>query len=339
MDVRKVLKSKEALVNEAVLKMLPEKHEIPEIQKMYDMMRDYPKRGGKRLRPALILLATKMFGGKEGDALTTAAALELFHDWILIHDDIEDGSEVRRGQPCLHKKHGIELAINAGDAVHVEMWKILINQKLSQDKKDAILNAFGELLTGTPTGQAMEIDWVVNNKWNITEEDYFEMTKRKTALYTTAYPIYIGAIIAGKQEYKNQIFDFGEPFGKAFQIQDDVLDLTAEKEKFGKQKAGDIYEGKRTLMIIHLLSKMNEDEKKRFLEIMNKKREQKTQDEVNEILSLMEKYKSIDYARQKARALANKALEKFDKNFADIPDSESKHAIRALITFVIERDM
>jgi geranylgeranyl diphosphate synthase type II len=338
MDIKQILASKKPIIDKMVFKLLPEKHNIPEIQTLYNMMRDYPKRGGKRLRPVLILLATKMFGGNEKDALTSAASLELFHDWVLIHDDIEDGSETRRGDPCLHHKYNLEMALNAGDACHLQMWKALVNQKLPEEIKSGVLDAFAELLFLTTTGQAMEIDWFTNNKWDIKGEDYIEMATRKTAYYTAASPLYIGAIIAGKADYVDKIFDFGKPFGLAFQIQDDILDLTADK-KFGKQHAGDIYEGKRTLMIVHLLQNMDEQEKKRFFEIMNKKRKDKTQEEVDEILSLMKKHKSIEYAKQKALDFANEALKKFDKHFADVADSEEKQAIRAFVTFVIEREM
>ncbi len=334
MDVFQILKEKTPLIDEAVFKLLPSKHKIPEIQKFYDMLRDYPSRGGKRLRPVLVLLSTAMFGGKEKDAVITAAALELFHDWILIHDDIEDSSLERRGKPCLHRKYNTELAINAGDELHNLMWHALIEQKNLD-----ILKAFSELLSFMTAGQAMEIDWFTNNKWHMTENDYYEMTSRKTAWYTGSYPIYFGAILASKPEYKEKILDFGKDFGIAFQIQDDILDLTADPEKFGKSVAGDIFEGKRTLMIIHLLSKMNPEEKQKFFSIMNKSRADKTQEEVDYVLSLMKKYKSIDYAKAKAFQFAKSASEKFDRYFADIPDSNAKLAIRSLIDFVVNREM
>lgn len=143
-DFPQVLKERKPKIYEKITKYLPNK--FPE--EHYKMVRDYPDRQGKYLRPVLVLLANEMFGGKEENALLTAAAMQTSEDWILIHDDIQDGSEERRGKPCLHKIYGMELALNAGDALHMIMWKMFFDniEFLGIEKSTKIFNLMQDII-------------------------------------------------------------------------------------------------------------------------------------------------------------------------------------------------
>lgn len=331
MDVQDILSKRKKPVMAEVMRLIGD----GEPSLMYEMMRDYPQRSGKGLRPALVLISAEAHGGKAKDAVLTAAALEMFQNWVLIHDDIEDWSDERRGKPCLHKLHGIPLAINTGDALHIKMWGALAaNRKvIGAEKAFAVIEKMAEMLNRTVEGQTMELSWVESKDWKVSERDYYTMVYKKTAWYTVIAPMQFGAIIAGKGEMK-AIHAFGEALGKAFQLQDDVLNLTADAE-YGKEIAGDIYEGKRTLILLHLVRSCTAAERGRVLTIMNKAREAKTRGEVAWILSLMRQKGSIEYARKAAKAYAAEAERLFPK--LRLPPSAAKRELEAIIGYIVER--
>lgn len=324
-----------------ILDFLPSEHGRDEVQCLYDMMRDYPQRSGKRLRPALCLLICEAFGGNPKKAFNTAAALELLQNWLLIHDDIEDGSDLRRGEPCLNQKYGVPLALNAGDALHCRMWEMLHRNAeiLGHEVAFQILAEFTRLSNQVVEGQHIELSWVRNNRWNLTEDDYWTMCVQKTAWYTSIAPCRLGAITAGAAKTDvDHFIDIGQNLGVAFQIQDDVLNLVGDEGQYGKEIAGDISEGKRTLVLIHLFNSCSPNEASRVVEIMAKDRHSKSQAEIKEILSLMEKYNSIAYAQTRSKALVGKACALFTRRFAHIPDSRAKSLFLPLVHFVIERN-
>lgn len=336
-DFLQVLKDKRPKVYDRIIKYLPNK--FPE--EHYKMVRDYPDRQGKYFRPVLLLLSNEMFGGKEESALLTAAAMQTSEDWILIHDDIQDGSEERRGKPALHRIYGMELALNAGDALHIIMWKMLSDniEVLGLEKAKKILDLMQNILLYTCEGQYLDISWITNKKVDITEEEYYKMIDSKAGAYTVYGPMQLGATVAGAtQEQINSIKEFGVPFGRAFQIRDDVLNLVADAEKYGKEIGGDILEGKRTLILVNLLKNCTKDEKKKIIDIYLKKREEKTEDDKEYVMNLMKRYKSIDYAQKKALEYADEAKRIFDKNTSMLGDSFAKKAIRAGIDFVVLRE-
>jgi geranylgeranyl pyrophosphate synthase len=189
--------------------------------------REYPERKGKYLRPTLVILIAEALGAKRKEALKTAAAIQLSEEWILIHDDIMDGSTRRRGKPTLHKTHGIELATNAGDALHIIMWKILNDQaspKISEE--------FYKILSRTTLGQGIEQIWTNRKIKNISKEKYFFIADSKSAYYTIAGPMRLGALIAGaSSEQIDKITDFGLYLGRCFQLVDDLIDLEQDKKE------------------------------------------------------------------------------------------------------------
>jgi geranylgeranyl diphosphate synthase type II len=335
------LRENKDAVDRFILGFLPDRGEVEEVQMLYAMMKDYPSRLGKGLRSSLCILTCEAFGGDGEKALRTAAALEVFQNWILIHDDIEDSSEMRRGEPVLHRKYGIPLAINAGDALHGRMWEILMDNQniLSESKTIAVVNEFFKMINETTEGQHIELSWVANNRWDLRKEDYYLMCNKKTSWYTCISPCRLGGVIADAGNSKLEAcIPFGSKLGIAFQIQDDILNLKGDEKKYGKESGGDIMEGKRTLMLIHLLNRSTQTDRIKILEIMSKNRSDRTQEDVDEILSLMEKYGSIGYARSKAEEYAEDAKKHFRAIFQDTAKTESRKLLEELIDFMIRRE-
>jgi len=322
-----MLSSNKKQLDKIVLDFLPKSAESAEIQLLYDMMKDYPSRGGKGLRGSLCILWCELFSGKKQNALVSAAALELFQNWILIHDDIEDGSDLRRGLPALHKKHGVELSINAGDALHGKMWELLLTNKgiVGADLTLKILSEFTSMLNETTEGQQIELSWTYLNNWDISEKDYLVMVTKKAAWYTCITPCRLGVLLSSvdrndegrlptsTSKIMERIIDFGTNLGIAFQIVDDVLNLTADESKYGKEILGDLFEGKRTIMLIHLLDHLEKKRQAEVLEILSKQRSEKSADEIRRVFDLMKENGSIDYARGVASNHSRLAMESFDE--------------------------
>jgi len=311
-DLQAEMKRVKTKVDDLILaELLPKSSGVREVDLLYKMMRDYPSRTAKGMRPFLCVTSCRAAGGKEDDALLTAACIELFQNWILIHDDIEDGSELRRGEPALHKKYPESLALNAGDALHAKTWEALLKnqRRLGMRKTLAIMDEFSRMVNETTEGQHMELGWVAGKRWDLKEKDYFEMCVRKTSWYTVASPCRLGAIVAGAPPgVLKDLQEFGVSLGVAFQIQDDSLNLVGDAKKYGKAKSDDILEGKRTLILLHLLAVASQSERDRVVAIMNKDRSAKTSADVAYVLSLIDKYDAIGFARKRAAELLKEAL-------------------------------
>lgn len=319
----------------------PKSADRSEVAHLFEMEWDYNLRGGKRLRPALCMLTNQMLGGSDEKALPTACAIELLHNFFLVHDDIEDGSELRRGKPALHLLENISHAINVGDGLFVYVWSILVKNKkvLGSSTSFKIMQEFIKQCNLTVAGQAMEIDWVKNNSFQLNERDYFDLVSRKTANYTITTPMRLGGLIAGaKTSMINSIDVPGEKLGTAFQIQDDVLNILATEKDYGKEIAGDIYEGKRTLIIIHALKHAKDHEKNKIIEILSKQRNQKTKEDVKEVLEIITNCKSVEYSQNIAKKLAEDSKRMLEKRLSAVPSSKAKSDLFSFIDFVVERE-
>ncbi|WXG45053.1 MAG: polyprenyl synthetase family protein [Promethearchaeati archaeon SRVP18_Atabeyarchaeia-1] len=334
----KILEEKAKVVENELQPYIP----LKEPKELYELMREYPLRGGKRLRPAFCMLSCEAFGGKMERSIRSATALEVFQNWALIHDDIEDDSDLRRGKPCLHRIYGVPLAINAGDGLHVKMWEMLFDNRsiLGDELTFRILDEFKRLSIETVEGQAIEINWVSSKKYDLIDEDYYRMAGKKTSWYTVTTPFRVGAIIAGADEpVIESITDFGWKLGIAFQIQDDLLNLVGEESKYGKEIAGDIAEGKRTLMLINLLNTCKKDEKAKVMKILDKDRHAKKETEIKYILELMQEYGSIEFGKRKAREFASQSKTVLNDHMAPKFRSDSAgKTISQLVDFVINRE-
>tara|TARA_B100001123_G_scaffold341468_1_gene387212 strand:- start:34 stop:1086 length:1053 start_codon:yes stop_codon:yes gene_type:complete len=313
---------------------------------MYLPMRDYPERGGKRFRPALVLLSCEVMGGDINQAVRTAAAFEMFQSFALLHDDIEDDSEVRRGKPCIHKLHGIPLSVNIGDALYAKVFEMLAaNRDLLGCEKT--LDLIQEMIAGsreTFEGQAYDVGWI-RQHYIPTEEEFMTMLHKKTGWYSGRGLCTAGAIIAGAGTEECQTLgNFGEAMAVAFQIRDDLLNLTTSDQDaevapgvtsgaYGKERGGDIAEGKRTLIIIDLLRKCSQKERLEILTILHRERQYNTPEEIEWVIELVDRYGCMEYAGQVCR---QKAAE--SQNYLDaIQHNPARDILGEMLEFLVQR--
>jgi geranylgeranyl diphosphate synthase type II len=307
---------------------------------LYDLAADYPERGGRMLRASLCIASARAFGADPKDALNSAVAVELLHNAFLVHDDVEDDSEERRGRPAMHVLHGTPIAINVGDALAVLSLRPLIANagRLGPRLSMRILEEAERMARESVEGQAIELWWRHHNVIDLHEADYMKMVLKKTCSYTTIYPMRVGALIGTRGAADpDRYVRFGFFVGAAFQIQDDLLNLVGDEARYGKELNGDIWEGKRTLMVIHMLNAVPADERAWIARLLGLPRSERTHRDVAWIRERMDRCGSIEYARQVAHGLAGAALHEFSIAFADLPPSREKRFLEALSTWAIER--
>ena len=270
---------------------------------LYDPLLKYSQNGGKRHRPLICFAACVAVGGDVRKAASAASAIEHFHTAALIHDDIADEATLRRGEPCLHLTEGIGLAINAGDlALSLVNGSVVKDPNLSDAIKVRVVTELIEMTRRTIEGQALDLGWARDKRYDITPEDYLVMATHKTAHYSGAVPLAIGAIIGGGTETQIEALrNYGLDTGLAFQIQDDLLNIEGDAETVGKDFCSDITEGKRTLMVVHALQ--NSPQRDRLIEILSSK----TTDPavLSEAVSIMRESGSVEYARNYAENLTS----------------------------------
>jgi len=303
-------------VTQKIQELIKSKRQIKgSYKQLYKYLEDYPFRKGKALRPALCISTARSIGGMAQSALVSSAALEMYHNAFLIHDDIEDGSINRRGKKTLHQLMGIPRSLNTGDATFVMALSFLLENlnTVGLSKSIHIMNEVENMARQSVEGQSMELDWVADNIFNLGDKDYFNMCVKKTCWYTFITPCRIGYIVGTPSWSERKMISdlsmltkFGMFLGVAFQIQDDLLNLTSTIEKYGKEIGGDIYEGKRTIMLNHVISnsRINSEKIKRIIRIP---RSQKTEKDAYFILNEMLKCGSIEYGKQLAGKFALKA--------------------------------
>lgn len=299
---------------------------------LYGPLAEYSANSGKRHRPLICQLACEAVGGDPNKAQRSAAAIEHFHTAALIHDDIEDDAKTRRGEPCLHIKEGEALAINAGDlALSLVTGSVVSDDQLDDATKLRVLDELIAMTTRTIEGQALDIGWARDRRFDLDIEDYLLMARHKTACYSGAIPLAVGAIIGGADEPTiESLRSFGMAAGLAFQIQDDLINLTGSDKS--KDFRIDITEGKRTLVAIHALK--NSSESSELLGIL----EAHTTDETLKAraVEIMERSGSLDYARQYALGLVTEA--KSQLNIA-LPESRAKDILLSMADYFIDRKM
>ena len=223
---------------------------------LYGLVKDFIDRSGKGLRPALCLATARALGGRGEDALPAAAGIEMLHNAFLVHDDIEDGSEWRRGAPAMHRRAGMPIALNTGDAMNALAMRFFRNagERLGPVAAARIFDEVDHMLIETLEGQATELGWVRDNDLKVGADDYMRLVLKKTAWYSFIHPMRIGALVADPNDANLDRFDaFGYLLGLAFQVTDDVLNLTGDLQRYGKEVDGDLFEGKRTLLLTHAL--------------------------------------------------------------------------------------
>jgi geranylgeranyl diphosphate synthase type II len=301
-----------------------------------DLVADYPSRGGKMMRPSICIANARAFGGELEDAVRSAAAIELLHNGLLIHDDIQDGSELRRGRPTLHALHGVPLAINAGDALMLLALRPLLDALRVYDRRlgAQILDVTQTMARQTAEGQALELGWRDSGALDLDESDYLTMVLKKTAWLATIWPAQLGLLIgSGGRADPERVIRFGFFLGAAFQIEDDLRNLS-DDPGYGKERDGDLFEGKRTLMLIHVRQACRATERADIDAFLALPRERRTASDAAWVAALMDRCGSLAYARGVAAAMAGAAAHEFDLAYGDLPPSPDRRFIAGLVPWV-----
>jgi geranylgeranyl diphosphate synthase type II len=307
---------------------------------LYSLMADYPRRGGRMLRPSLCIATARAFGADLEHAVLPAVALELLHNAFLVHDDVEDESTARRGRPTLHRLHGVPIAVNVGDALTLVALRALLDssRELGLLLAMRVLEEAQRTAAETIEGQAIELGWRRDNAVHVKEADYLEMILKKTCWYSAIFPIRAGALIGSRDRADlDRFLRFGFFLGAAFQIQDDVLNLVGDPDAYGKETDGDLWEGKRTLILIHLLSAAGGSERDRLVDILSRSRAQRSEADVRFVRERIDAHGSIEHARRVAHGLAGAAQHECRALFADLPPSRDRAFIEALPHWVLTR--
>jgi geranylgeranyl diphosphate synthase type II len=305
---------------------------------LYDLVREYPNRAGKGLRSALLLATCQAFGGRARDALAPALALELLHNAFLVHDDVEDASRSRRGASTLHEAYGVGLAVNAGDALAaLALGPLREDPALGARTAARLQEQFAEAVRHTVEGQAMDLGWRRRQLVDLEPDDYVAMTVRKTAWYTAVLPLRAGALIGSHGTASlGRLTRFGCFLGVAFQIHDDLLNLR-DGGFDGKDQYGDLREGKRTLIILHLLDVAPEPERSGIVEFLRRPEESRSDEEIEQVVRAMNSHGSIRFAEEFRASMISEAESEFGPAFAEAPDSVHKEFLRSLVSYVVER--
>ncbi len=320
----------------AIFEHLPGTHDDPELKRFYTLLRDYPERGGKRLRGLALLLSTAAHGAPWQIGLGSAAALELFQNWVLIHDDIEDGSEERRGQAALHRQIGVPVALNVGDALHIYMWRTLLHGTYnSWERQRRILDTFETCISRTAEGQHLDLAWVEAGRFDVSESEYLEMVTLKSAYYTVVGPLVLGALAAGV-EPDPELTQAGIDLGVAFQIRDDVLNLM-DDVSYGKEFAGDLFEAKRTLILAHFFEHAPETLREQARALLATPRERKSPDEVKRLAATLQSSGAVSYAQSVADARAASGMATLRRSLDTLPGQDAANTLLHLLGEVAQR--
>jgi len=354
LDIEKFLEEKAVLIDKAIEKYIPRilskdtalfrinqpcyAYNLEALNKaVAEPIWEFLDRGGKRWRPSLFLLIIEALGKNPEDFVDFAIIPEVIHNGTIMIDDIEDASELRRGRPCTYRIYGLDIAINAGNAMYYLPLLPLIEKReeVSTEKLCKIYEIYVKEMISLSLGQAMDIAWHrgLANADKIDEENYLQMCAYKTGTLARM-SAKIAAVLANtSEEFVEKLGRFAESIGVAFQMQDDVLDLTGSK--FTEKKGGrgqDITEGKRSLIVIHTLKVADTKDKERLAEIL--KMHTSHQELRDEAIAIMQKYGSIEYVKRFARKMVEKSWREVERI---LPASEAKEKLKAFANFLIER--
>lgn len=307
-------------INDRISEVFPEK----EPKGLYEASVHTITGGGKRLRPAILLIATEAVGGSWENALNAAVSIELMHTFTLVHDDIIDNDEVRRGRPAVHTIWGEAGAIIAGDTMYSKSVEIMADCPTEPEIALEATKILTKTCVEVCEGQWMDIDF--ETREDVSSEEYIEMIKKKTSVLFGA-SAQIGALMGGADEKTaNALYNFGLLTGLGFQINDDVLDLVTPSEKLGKKQGSDIAKGKRTLLMIDALKKGVKP--KAFGKGVL------TQEEIDETIEELTKSGSIQYVKELAESYVNQGKAELDI----LPDSKAKTNLLKIADYMLTRD-
>lgn len=294
---------------------------------LYEPNRYFLTLGGKRIRPLLVLMGNELVDDIKDDAWHAAIAVELFHNFTLIHDDIMDAAALRRGMATVHHKYGESTAILAGDVMMVKAYDYL--NKLSRDTSRPVISLFNRTATEVCEGQQLDMDF--EKMPDVSLDDYLNMIRLKTSVLL-AGSLKMGAIIGGASRgNQDHLYAFGENLGIAFQVQDDYLDAFGDPEKFGKEVGGDIRQNKKTFLAIHTLEVASASQKAQLQTLM----EENPADKVQQVLEIMKSCGVDEWARNLKQQYFEKAM--FHLEEVAVVSSR-KQPLYDLAHFLIGRD-
>ena len=308
----------------------PQSKSIIKAPGLEDMLRYYPDSMGKYSRASIMTLSAMAAGADYKDCILPAAAIQLFEDFALVHDDIEDGSLLRRGRKTIQTEYGTSRAINAGDMLHSAVEGLLYRVS-KQENGDSIYKKFREIGDTTSIGQDKDIYYSGKNALEATQEIYISIAAEKTSAYSVYGPLQIGALIGGSELVELQALEnIGLPAGIAFQINDDIKDV--EGKVVGKGQYEDIRQGKATLISINTYKNSDSGEKAMMEEIYSKMPSDKKDSDINYILGLIEKTGSVEYARNIRKEYEKSAIEALISSGDIIPENSYSEALMRLIS-------
>ncbi len=320
MDLIEEIKKRSVYVDNGIEEYLP----VAKPLELYKAARYLPDAGGKRLRPVIVILAAQAVGADLEKVLPAAVAVELVHNFTLVHDDIMDKDDIRRGMPAVHVKWGEAGAILAGDTLYSKAFEILTHAKGDPERILKCIDILSKTCRDICEGQWMDVEF--EDRTDVTQEEYLEMIEKKTGVLYAA-SAKIGAILGGaSDEVADALFEYGRLIGIAFQIYDDVIDMITPEEVLGKIRGSDLMEGKKTLIAIHALNNGVE------LDIFGKG--EATTEDINDAVRTLEESGSIDYVRDLAVSYIAKGKELLDIT----GDSESKDTLKAIADYMIQRE-
>lgn len=295
---------------------------------LYDPCNYFLTIGGKRIRPILCLMGNELFNDIDKDAYQLATAIELFHNFTLIHDDIMDAAALRRGMETVHTKYNTNTAILSGDVMMIQAYEYL--NKINGPYLQRILRIFNATAKEVCEGQQIDMDF--EQKDRVSLDDYIHMITLKTSVLLAA-SLEMGAIIGGASEGNcRHLYEFGKNLGIAFQIQDDYLDAFGDPIKFGKEVGGDIRQNKKTFLLLHTLEVAPEEQRDQLLQLMKDQSSEKVQ-------KVLQIYKACGVDAW-ANTLKEQYLQLAMKHLEDIAVvSSRKQALKELANFLIQRDV
>jgi geranylgeranyl diphosphate synthase, type I len=313
------LQMRAALVTGAIEKLLPVVHPRP----LYLASRHLVDAGGKRLRPSMLLLAGQAMGGDAESLAPAAVSIELIHNFTLIHDDIMDNANVRRGRPAVHKLWGQSGAILAGDTLYSKAFQVLGMTKARPDLILGAMNMLSKACTAICEGQWLDMEFEAKER--VCEAEYMEMIEKKTGVLYGA-SAGMGALLVGASPQVVAALDeFGRLTGMGFQLQDDVIDLITPENVSGKRQGGDLIEAKKTLIMIHAFAHNV------TVPVFGKK--DATQEQISEAIAALQKSGSIEYARLRAEEMVQKGK----RALQVLPDSKAKATMQELADYMVRR--
>jgi len=347
-DIERILKRKKREIDREIEKVIPKRLNKNDLDRLFGEQRyaknakaanfafpkpiwDLLERGGKRWRPVLFLLILEALGKNPREFIKFAPIVEIIHNGTLMVDDIEDNSDLRRGKPCVHRKFGVDVAINAGNAMYFFPMKVISKSYLSPETKNRLYGIYIEEMTNCHLGQGTDIFWHSGKADDIEEREYLQMCAFKTGTLARMSAKFAAVLAEASEEIVDRLGRCAESIGVGFQIFDDILNITPT-EKWGKEFGEDIKEGKRSLMVIHTLENATRAERKRLLEILDSHPSDRKL--MEEAIGMIRRYGSIDYARKRAVEIVRSSWMEAEPFLLE---GKAKESIAALVDYLVNR--